>query len=220
MHLFDTEVGVLASVPIVGSTIPLGVGAALAFQRQKVARVSMAFLGDAATEEGVFHESMNFAKLKEVPIIFICENNYYAARSHQRDRQPSANICERARSYGIPAERIEDNDTLKIYELAKQAVDQMRAGESGPRFLECMTYRWKEHVGPGDDFHLGYRTPEERAPWVAQDQLKRLGALVGNEIRQEIERTVDEEIRAAFQFAELSDFPEPDELYHHVFREL
>ena len=177
MHLIDVEHGVMGTSAVVGTTIPQAVGYAYSLKVQGKNLVVASFLGDGAVDEGVFHESMNFAKLKDVPMLFICENNLYAIHSHQRDRQPLQNICERARTYGMLAERIEDNDVLKIHERVGEATGQIRSGRSGPRFFECMTYRWKEHVGPNDDFHLGYRTPEETKPWIDNDQVKRMGAL-------------------------------------------
>jgi TPP-dependent pyruvate/acetoin dehydrogenase alpha subunit len=116
--------------------------------------------------------------------------------------------------------RIENNDTLRINELVRRAVDEIRAGESGPRFFECMTYRWKEHVGYTDDFYMGYRSKEEMAPWVEGDQLKVLGGLLDNETRLSIERSVEEELTAAIEFAEQSEFPDVEELHREVFREV
>ena len=219
MHLIDVEHGVMGTSAVVGTTIPQAVGYAYSLKVQGKNLVVASFLGDGAVDEGVFHESMNFAKLKDVPMLFICENNLYAIHSHQRDRQPLQNICERARTYGMLAERIEDNDVLKIYERVGEATGQIRSGRSGPRFFECMTYRWKEHVGPNDDFHLGYRTPEETKPWIDNDQVKRMGALLDSRVREKIELEVEAEITEAFRFAEESAFPEPSELYTDVFKE-
>ena len=220
MHLVDVDHGVIGMSAVVATTIPEAAGYAYALKFRGKESIVASFFGDGAVDEGAFHEAVNFAKLKEVPMIFICENNTYAALSPQRDRQPFTNICERVESYGVPAVRIENNDILKIYELVGQAVDEIRAGESGPRFFECMTYRWKEHVGPGDDFHMGYRTKEELAPWVEQDQLKLMGNRLDTETRMSIERSVEDEFQAAIAFAEESDFPEEEDMYQEVFREL
>lgn len=219
MHLIDVEHGVMGTSAVVGTTIPQAVGYGYALALRGLDSVVASFFGDGAVEEGAFHESMNFASLKRVPIIFICENNLYAIHSHQRERQPLDNVCERARTYGIPAERIEGNDVLIINERVREAVHQIRSGASGPRFFECMTYRWKEHVGPRDDFALGYRAKEEAAAWIENDQLNRLGALLGQDIRGAIEHEVEAEILEAFEFAEESPMPEPAELYADVFEE-
>lgn len=217
MHLIDVEHGVMGMSAVVATTIPQAVGYAYAIKQRARESIVVSFFGDGAVDEGAYHESMNFACLKQVPIIFVCENNTYAIHSHQRDRQRQDNICERARSYGIPAKRIEDNDVFEINERIVEAAEQVRNGSSGPRFFECMTYRWKEHVGPGDDFDMGYRTPEEAEPWIRGDQLLRVGALLDAALREGIEAEVEAEVAEAFRFAEESPFPEPAELYTDVF---
>lgn len=219
MHLIYTPSSVMGTSAIVGTTIPHAVGYAYALKLQGKDSIVVSFFGDGAVDEGVFHESMNFAALKGVPIIFICENNFYAIHSHYLNRQSRDNICERVRTYGIPAERINDNDVLRIYERVKAAVHEIRNGNSGPRFFECMTYRWKEHVGPGDDWHLGYRSKREAEPWIENDQVKRLGALLDPDVRQKVEAEIEAEIREAFEFAEQSPFPERENLYTDVFKE-
>ena len=223
MHLIDVEHGIMGMSAIVGTTIPQAVGYAYALKlrRETSNETSLVanFFGDGAVDEGSFHESLNFASLKQVPIVFICENNNFAIHSRLQDRHGSDKICQRAESYGIPAERIEGNDLLKIYERVGEAVAQIRSGDSGPRFFECMTYRWKEHVGPLDDFDKGYRTKGEAEPWIAGDQVKRLAAVVGLETRAIIERLVEQEISEAFDFAERSEFPADADLFVDIFKE-
>lgn len=219
MHLIDVTAGMMGTSAVVGTTIPHAVGYAYAIRVQRRDTVVASFFGDGAVDEGAFHESLNFAALKQLPIVFICENNFYSIHSHQRARQPASNVVERARAYTIPAERVEDGDVLRIYELVKGAVEEIRAGRSGPRFFECMTYRWKEHVGPNDDFDKGYRTIAEAAPWFANDQAKRLANRLSPQARERIEAEVEAEIRDAFEFAERSPFPPDEELYTDMFRE-
>lgn len=219
MHLIDTAHGVMGASAIVATTVPLAVGFAYACQAQGKKTVVVSFFGDGAIEEGAFHESVNFAALKKLPILFVCENNKYAILSPQNTRQALDNIPDRIRPYGIPAERIEANDLFQTYDRSREAVDRMRRGEGGPYFLECRTYRWRDHVGPGEDFHLGYRTRAEAEPWMAGDPLVQVGAMVAAPIRQRIEQEVKEEIREAFQFAEESPFPDHEELYTDVFKE-
>src|SRR5439155_6486629 len=125
-----------------------------------------------------FHESLNFAALKQTPVIFICENNLYAIHSHQGDRHAAQDICRRAAAYGIPAERIEDNDVLRIHECVSKTVEKLRNGEPGPFFFECMTYRWMEHVGPNQDYDAGYRPRSEMERWLRSDQVQRIGLLL------------------------------------------
>lgn len=218
MHLIGKEKGVMGTSAIVGTTIPIAVGYALGQQYRESDAVTVSFFGDGAVDEGAFHESMNLAALKKMPIIFVCENNSYAIHSHHLSRHPSDNICERARSYGIPSERIEDGDTFAIYEFTREAREKIRKG-SGPFFLECLTCRWKEHVGPGDDFSLGYRTRQDVDCWVKIDPLGKLKASLPAKARHAIESEIEEEIRDAFQFAEESPFPEGREAYANLFKD-
>ena len=217
MHLIDKAAGVLGTSAVVGTTIPNAVGFAYAMKLQRKGTVVASFFGDGAVDEGVFHESMNFAALKKLPIIFICENNRYAIHTHQSRRQSVVNVCEKARSYGMAAEQISDNDVLRIHEEVKAAIEKLHAGESGPFFFECLTYRLKEHVGPNDDFNLGYRTREEAEPWIKNDPIVKLALQIDPTRRKQIEAEVGAEIRDAFEFAERSPFPEAHELFTDVY---
>lgn len=217
MHLIDVARGVMGASAVVGTTIANAVGYAYALKLQRKDSIVVSFFGDGGTDEGVFHESMNFAALKSLPVIFICENNFYAIHTHLLRRHKSGNICGRVQPYGILAEQVAGNDVLRIYEKVKAAVDALRAGEAGPFFFECLTYRWKEHVGPNDDFHLGHRTREEAEPWIQNDQVGRLAELLDPRRRQQIEMEVEAEIQDAFAFAEESPFPDPYELYTDVY---
>jgi TPP-dependent pyruvate/acetoin dehydrogenase alpha subunit len=216
MHLVDVAHGVMGASAVVGTTIANAVGYAYALKLQRKDSIVVSFFGDGATDEGVFHESLNFAALKQLPLLFICENNSYAIHTHLLRRHKEANLCERVRAYGITAERVDDNDILMIHEQAKVAVSRLRGRQAGPFFLECLTYRWKEHVGPNDDFHLGYRSYEEARPWVEGDQVARLAALIRPESRERIEAAVEEETRAAMAFAEQEPFPDAGELLTDV----
>jgi TPP-dependent pyruvate/acetoin dehydrogenase alpha subunit len=218
MHLVDVDAGVMGTSAVVGTTIPNAVGYAYALKYRRHNAIVVSFFGDGATEEGVFAESLNFAVLKKLPIVFVCENNQYAIHTHQSHRQGTPAICERARAFGLPAERIEQNDVLQLLQRFRQVAARVRAG-AGPWFFEVMTYRWKEHVGPSDDYHLGYRAAAEAQPWMDQDQLERLGSWLEPEERKEIEAEVNAEIAAAFAFAEHSEFPDATELHADVFKE-
>jgi TPP-dependent pyruvate/acetoin dehydrogenase alpha subunit len=176
------------------------------------------FFGDGATEEGVFAESLNFAVLKRLPILFVCENNRYAIHTHQSQRQGSPDICVRARASGMPAERLDGDDLLGVVARSRDVVRRIRGG-AGPWFFEVMTYRWREHVGPGRDYHLGYRSEDEAAPFIANDPLRRLASQIDGPTRASIEDSVEREIADAFPFAEGSPFPEPAELLRDVFKE-
>jgi TPP-dependent pyruvate/acetoin dehydrogenase alpha subunit len=218
MHLIAPEQGVMGMSAVVGTTIANAVGYAYGLRYRRTDAIVTSFFGDGATEEGVFAESLNFAVLKRLPILFVCENNGYAIHTHQSRRQGKPAICERAWAYGVPAERIDGNDIRLLYKRAQAAVEWVRAGE-GPWLLEVMTYRWQEHVGPGRDEHLGHRSESEAAPWIAGDPVRRLGEALEPAARGRIEGEVEEEIAAAFAFAEASPFPEPAALTCDVFKE-
>jgi len=216
MHLIDTTHGVLGTSAVVGTTIPLAVGFALAFRRTQSKRVVVAFFGDGATEEGVFTESLNFAALHKLPILFVCENNFYAIHTPVTRRWATQRLCERVETYGIPARCIEDGDVLRLREETATAIAALRRGE-GPAFIECRTYRWLEHVGPNEDFDAGYRASAEREPWLQSDQLIKVGALIADDRRAAIDAEIETEIADAITFAETSPFPDVSALYTNVF---
>jgi TPP-dependent pyruvate/acetoin dehydrogenase alpha subunit len=215
MHLISTEAGMMGASAVVGTTIANAAGYAYALQQQGSDNLVVSFFGDGATEEGVFAESLNFAALKRLPLLFVCENNGYAIHTSQERRQGKPDIRARAQAYGIPAERIEHNDMLHLLERTRVAVAKIRAGD-GPYFLEVMTYRWREHVGPNLDFRLGYRTEDEAAPWMEADQVTRLEAMLAPEQRQRIQEEVEIGVEAALRFAEDSPEPQVAELYTDV----
>jgi TPP-dependent pyruvate/acetoin dehydrogenase alpha subunit len=217
MHLVDVKHGVMGASAVVGTTIANAAGYAYALKLRGEKRIVASFFGDGATDEGVFHETLNFAALKELPVIFICENNHYAIHTHQRLRQKSTDVCARAAAHGMPAERIEDGDVVKIREKIAAARAALVSGQPGPYFFECLTYRWKEHVGPGEDYHLGFRDKLEATPWVEGDEMRRVAALVAPADRARIEQEVEAEVSAAFAFAESSPFPAAEELYTDMF---
>ena len=208
----------LGASAVVGTTIANATGYAYALKYRGTQALVASFFGDGATEEGVFAESLNFAALKKLPILFICENNRYAIHTHQRQRQAADAICERARSHGVPAERIEHGDLLYLHERVKAVAPGIRAGH-GPCLFEVMTYRWREHVGPQGDYQLGYRGAEEAEPWMENDQVPRLAAMVEPDRAASIRDEVEAEVAAAFAFAEASPMPEPADLFTDVFKE-
>ena len=189
MHLVDVEKGMMGTSAVVATTIPEAVGYAYALKIKKSPAIVVSFFGDGAVEEGAFYESLNFASLKKLPIIFVCENNCYAIHTHQNQRQCKSNICELAAPHNIPAEKIEGNNSFKIFERVTSISAEMRQGNSGPWLLECMTYRWREHVGPNEDFDLGYRSSEEAKSWIEKDEIQRIGNMIdsSNRVRIEVE---------------------------------
>jgi TPP-dependent pyruvate/acetoin dehydrogenase alpha subunit len=214
----DIKNNVIGSSAVVGTTIPIALGYAIALKREGKGRVVASFLGDGATEEGVFHESLNFAALKRLPVVFVLENNFYAIHTPIGKRQavPDA-ICERVQTYGIPAYRVTDADVFKIRDIMAQALPKMRSGEYGPIFLECHTYRWKEHVGPANDYDAGYRSTDEQKPWVDNDQVPKVAAMLEPEDVRAIDAQVEKEVKAAIDFAEKSPFPAASELMTNVY---
>jgi pyruvate dehydrogenase E1 component alpha subunit len=170
VHLTAPEVGFIASSAILGEMTAVAVGAALAFQMDKLARVAVTFFGEGAMDEGSFYESANYAAVKKLPVLFVCENNLYATESPLHVRQAAGtDLCERVRSFKIDAKRIDGNDVLEVFQTTQGVVEKLRSGD-GPYFLECMTYRWREHVGPHFDHDLKrtYRTREEVEGWIAR----------------------------------------------------
>ncbi|HEV3437962.1 MAG TPA: thiamine pyrophosphate-dependent dehydrogenase E1 component subunit alpha [Gemmata sp.] len=218
MHLIDPEVGVMGTSAVVGTSIANAAGYAYALQLRRSDAVVVSFFGDGATEEGVFAETLNFAAIKKLPLLFVCENNGYAIHTHQTRRQARPDICARAEAYGVQAERIDGNDVIELTKRSRKAISQLRASD-GPRLLEVMTYRWREHVGPGEDYQLGYRTEAERDPWVETDPIRQLANELFASERAEIEADVEAEITAAFAFAEASPFPDAAELMTDIFKE-
>src|SRR5258707_1346012 len=160
MHLVDPEVGMMGPSAVVATGISDAVGAALALRMKRSPAIVACFFGEGAVDEGAFHESINFASLKKLPILFVCENNFYAIYSHVKDRLAGPGLCARARAYGVEAELIEDGDPLALHARVGVAIDAVRRGQ-GPRFLECMTYRWRDHVGPTEDRQHQYRPDAE-----------------------------------------------------------
>ncbi len=195
MHLVDLTVGFLGSTPIVGGSIPIGVGAALAAQMKREERLVAIFFGEGSTEEGVFAESLNFAALKKLPVLFVCENNLYSVYSPLEVRQPrERSIPLIAEAHGIFALQGDGNCLDKVSTLTEKAVDHIRKGR-GPALLELATYRFREHCGPDLD---PYQPQEEVAAWKARDP-----ALSIPSAHPEISCEIEE----AFDFAERSPFP-------------
>jgi pyruvate dehydrogenase E1 component alpha subunit len=215
MHLVDESVGFMGSTAIVGGTVPVGVGLAYGMKLKRTDQVSCVFLGDAVAEAGVFFESVNFAVLKRLPVIFICENNLYSVCSPLRVRQPEGRrIHEMVGGLGLSATHGDGNDAVDVLDKATAALDAIRAG-GGPRFLEFSTYRWREHCGPLYDNDLGYRSEAEFLAWKAKDPIAALassllsgGDLSHAQIRQ-METDIEREVDAAFEFAESSPYPDP-----------
>ena len=178
---------------MVGTTVPIAVGYSLALKREGAGRLVVSFFGDGATEEGVFYESLNFAALHKLPVLFVCENNGYAIHTPLSKRWATPRLGERVASYGIPVHQVEDSDVLTLWQIASASYAAIRQG-SGPVFIECRTYRWKEHVGPAEDYEAGYRTREELRPWVEHDQVQ----VIGRKLDPAERVSIDSEIETSY----------------------
>ena len=216
MHLVAPEAGVLGASAVVGTQIPIATGWALAAKKQATGQVVACFFGDGATEEGCMAESLNFAALHRLPILFVCENNGYAIHEPLSKRWATTRLCERVATYGIPTCRIEDQDVFAVREAALNAVTAIREG-TGPAFMECLTYRWREHVGPNEDYGSGYRGHDEFRPWQQSDQVERLALMLPKNMVQRISQEAAAQIDDAFKFAAASPPSDPSELWRHVF---
>jgi len=214
MHLIDESAGFMGSTAIVAGTVPIGVGLAYGIKLKRTGQVSCVFHGDAVVEAGVFFESVNFAVLKKLPVLFVCENNLYSVYSPLRVRQPEGrSIAKMVEGLGLAVASGDGNDAAGVYESVGNALDAIRKG-GGPRFLEFATYRWLEHCGPNYDNDIGYRTKAEFLEWKAKEPIGRLeadlrsrGAISAAEIG-EMDLAIGREVGAAFAFAEASPFPE------------
>ncbi len=225
MHLIDPDVGMLGAAPIVAGTVSLAVGAALASSIRKDNRVAVSFFGDGATGEGVLYESLNFAALKKLPIIFACENNLYATHMPIRECRVDRNIYEIAQPFGIVSRQIDGNDVLQVYEAGLYAVELCRKGE-GPVLLEFLTYRFRGHVGPDDNIqgaHTDIRPKEEVEQWFQKDPIKNFEkylvskSLIDDEALNAIRTEVEKEISDAHHFARSSPSPDKKDLMKYVF---
>lgn len=211
-HLVDTSVGFMSSGPILGSNIAIGTGIALANKYNSTDNIVVTYFGDAASEQGVLHEALNFASVHGLSIIFVCENNELSTHSRISERQPARNISEVANSHNIQNLTIDGNNVFHIFNLAKVIVNEVR-NEKKPYFLEFKTYRWMEHVGPNYDFQLGYRSQEEFHKWKERDpivlELNRLEKLNINfeKAINEIDRQIDMEVENVFRLAKISKYP-------------
>jgi len=224
MHIIDIENGILGTSAIVGGGIPMGVGAALASSMKGEDNVTAIFFGDGAFDEGAFYESFNFASLKKLPVVFVCENNFYATNSHQSARQSGCRISESAASFDSRGHCVDGNDPLAVYKAAQDAVALARKG-GGPSLIEAKTYRWKGHVGPEEDWTKGCRPKEELDYWKEQCPIKKFTALLlekGAMTTEEMEQAksvINAELAEAVEFAKASPFPKATALLEDVYYE-
>jgi pyruvate dehydrogenase E1 component alpha subunit len=214
MHLIDLGVGFMGATPIVGGTVPLAVGSAWAAALMGEPRVSVVFFGDGCFEEGVVHESLNFAALHKLPVVFVCENNEFSVYTRLTERQPDRPIYRVAEAHGVAACAGDGNDVEAVLSIAQAAVVKARQGE-GPQFIELKTYRWREHCGPSFDDDLNYRSKPEIESGLKDCPIAKLltrlkhGNVIASSEVSRFEAEIRDEIKEAFQFALASARPSP-----------
>ena len=206
MHLIDLDVGFQGTTAVVAGAMPHAVGAGFQAIYKNTGQVVVCAFGDGATEEGLFQESLMFAALRKLPVVFICENNGLATNTYQKDRQPPIPIYKRAETFGVHSVQVDGNNALAVSEAAEIAIKRARAGE-GASFIECMTYRILEHCGPNNDLALGFRLKDEIEVWKKKDPIAFLEAQVPAALQQELKAQFKKEIDEAFEKARQAPFP-------------
>jgi acetoin:2,6-dichlorophenolindophenol oxidoreductase subunit alpha len=222
MHLASAEIGHLGSMGIVGSGIPVAIGAGLAIKLKQANKVVVCFFGDGASNQGFFHEGLNFASLHKLPVVFVCENNKYAYTTPQYRHQPIVDIALRASSYAMPGSVVDGNNVTDVYEVVSKAVKRARTGE-GPTLIECKTYRLRGHHEGDPSRGIRYRTKEELQEWESKDPInsfcERLLAMNAindieiDKLRKDAESLVEE----AVKFARESPYPEPADIFRDLY---
>ena len=223
MHLASADMGLPGSSAIVAGTIPLAVGAALTFSLRGQDTVSVAFFGDGAVNEGAFYESLNFAALKKLPVIFVCENNGYSTHMPVSACLADVRIYKKAEAFDMPGIRVDGNNIFEVFSTAGKVIENARHGQ-GPALIECMTYRWRGHVGPNFDLDKGLRTKKELDYWMNRCPIRVLERFLSeHDILSESEKVriyedIDKEITEAIAFALESPYPDEGELLDNVFK--
>jgi pyruvate dehydrogenase E1 component alpha subunit len=218
MHVADVSLGILGANGIVGGGIPIAAGSGLASKIRGTKEVSMAIFGDAASNQGVFHETVNMAAAWKLPVVFLCENNNYGVSVNIHTVTNTDTIAERAKAYNIPGVTVDGNDPLAVYEAVKQAAKHARDG-NGPTIVECLTWRMRGHY-EGDP--ALYRSKKVTEEWGKKDPISNFRAYLLKEKISEkeivsIEEAMEKEIDDAVQFAMDSPLPDPSEVTTDVY---
>ena len=223
MHLIDIQAGLIAAVPIVGSTIPIGVGLAWANKLDNLKKIVVIFFGEGSTEEGVFYESINFAALHNLPVLFVCENNFYSVYSSLNKRQPKKRkLFNVAESLGVKGISLDGNNVEEIYLKSKKIIKSVQQ-TNHPFFIELSTYRFLEHCGPNNDDDLEYRPSSEILFWkkkcpIVKYTKKLLKEKVLNSKKlDKIYNEINLEINKSFKFAQKSKFPKNSNLMKNIY---
>jgi pyruvate dehydrogenase E1 component alpha subunit len=222
MHIADVEIGILGANGIAGGGIPIAVGSGLSAKMRRTDQVTACFFGDGSSNNGTFHEGLNFAAVHRLPVIFVCENNTYGISVSQKQHQAIQDISIRAAAYNMPGITIDGNDVLAVYETSGKAIEHARAGK-GPTLIECKTYRWRGHHEGDPNQGRRYRTMDEIKEWMEKCPIKRFEERLIEEkiltkpkskkLWEEIQKEIDDSVEYAHQ----SPFPEPRDLYEDVY---
>lgn len=219
LHGGDLEHGVFGSTSMLGSSLPVVVGAALKFKMKKEKHIAVAFFGEGAASRGDVHEAMNFAGVRKLPVLFVCENNRFAYSTPLEKQMAIENVAERARAYGFPGHIVSGNDLLAVLALTERLVDRMRNG-GGPELIECKTYRYRGH---SEHDPALYRDAEELIEWQARDPIPQYEFFLEKKghdlkrIREEVDERTRQAVQTAVDFAEQSPFPPPEEALEDLY---
>ena len=223
MHLWDQPKGFYGSVPIVAGTVPLAVGAGLAAKLQQSGDVAVAYLGDGAMEEGVVHECLNLARIQEIPVIFVVENNLFASHMHISTRQPIESTARFAAANDVPYRVVDGNDVIAVAGVAGELINAARSGR-GPGFIEAVTFRWYGHVDWREDIDVGVnRSVKDLDNWRRRDPIRRLkdamitGGFWTEEDDKALESRLSQEIEVAWSQAMQDPYPDEDALLGRVY---
>jgi len=222
MHIADVDIGILGANGIAGGGLPLAIGAGLSAKMRKTDQVTACFFGDGSSNNGTFHESLNFAAVHRLPVIFVCENNTYGISVSQKQHQTIKDVSVRAAAYNLPGVTIDGNDVMAVYETTGKAIKRARGGE-GPTLVECKTYRWRGHHEGDPNQGRRYRTMDEVKEWMEKCPIRRFEQRLVEEkimtkpkikkIWEEIQKAIDNSV----EYANQSPFPEPQDLYEDVY---
>jgi len=222
MHIADMDAGILGANGIAGGGLPIATGAGWSAKWRKTDQVTACFFGDASSNNGTFHESLNLASLHKLPVIFVCENNTYGISVSQAKHQPIVDIATRATGYDMPGVIVDGNDVIAVHEVASKAVKRARAGE-GPTLVECKTYRWRGHHEGDPNQGERYRTKEEIKAWKEKCPIDKLrnklikdDAKLKNKLAS-IDKKINKEIDEAVDYANSCKFPSINEMYEDIY---
>ena len=222
MHIASLDIGDVGAMGIVASGIPISVGVGLSIKFKKTDQVVVCFFGDAASNQGAFHEALNLASVHKVPVIFVCENNLYGISVSQKRHQAIKDIAVRAKSYNMPGVVIDGNDVIAVYEAVRQAAERAKKGE-GPTLIECKTYRWRGHHEGDPGLGIRYRTKEEMAEWREKCPIKCFkrklleDSILSEAEIEQMEKDMANLIDEAAEYAQACPWPKPEEALSDLF---